>query len=95
MKKPKFDERATDLAIKRLVREIQQKKVIAPYWYLAGYHAAISDFVWDYTRNPLVSIEWEEYMQEQVEKGIVKIGVIPIKDIKIKNIGGKNEKQTS
>ena len=89
MKKSKVDERAIDFAINRLVREIQQKKAIAPYWYLAGYHAAISDFVWDYTRNPLVSLEWEEYMQEQVEQGKVKIGAIPIKDINLNSGGTK------
>jgi len=56
----------------RLVREIQQKRLIAPHWYLVGYHAAISDFIWDYTRNPLKSLDWDAYMQEQVEKGNVK-----------------------
>jgi hypothetical protein len=83
MQKPKVDERAVEIAVARLVREVQQKSLIAPHWYLVGYHAAISDFVWDYTRNPLVSLEWDQYMQEQVEKGNVKIGVISLKDIKL------------
>ena len=83
MEKPKVDERAVEISVARLVREIQQKKVIAPYWYLVGYHAAISDFIWDYTANPLKSMDWDAYMQEQVEIGTVKMEVISIKDIKI------------
>ena len=83
MKKQKFDERAVKIAMERLAREIELKKDIAPGWYLQGYYGAMCDFVWDYTGSTIVSLEWEAYIMEQVKKGKVKVGSIPIKDIKI------------
>jgi len=89
MKKPKVDERAIKVAADRLVREIKIKKNLDMHWYLEGYKEAIFDFVWDYARTPLICLEWEQYLKEQINKGKVKVGTIPIKDIKQMK-GGKN-----
>jgi len=58
---------------------------------LVGYHEAICDIIWDYTKTGLKSLDWEGYMKEQMNKGWVKIGTIPIKDIKLNHGGKKNE----
>ena len=80
--KRRIDNRAIQIAIDRLVREIKLKKNITSADYLIGYNEAISDFIWDYSRKPLVSAEWEKYMQEQEKRGNISRVSIPIDKIR-------------
>jgi len=91
MNKQKVDERLVEIALNRLGREIETKRGTIPHWFLVGYHEAICDIIWDYTKTGLKSLDWEGYMKEQMNKGWVKIGTIPIKDIKLNHGGKKNE----
>lgn len=88
-----IDYRAIEISINRLKREIKLKKNIVPGWYLQGYHEAICNFVWDYTGEPLMSLDWDDYMQEQIKKGNIKLGVIPIKVIK--GVGNEKNKKSN
>ena len=83
MVKTKIYERAMKIAEDRLASEIVFKKDTMPGWYLQGYHEAICDFIWDFVGSTVVCKEWEAYIEVQIKRGKVKIGSIPIKNIKI------------
>jgi hypothetical protein len=70
------------IAIERLVREIKEKKNKTHEMYLVGYHEAISNFIYDYTGNALISEEWEKYLEELEKKGILKRGKTSIDNLK-------------
>lgn len=87
---PKIDERAVKIALDRLAREIKNKSGLAPAMYLTGYHEAIADFIWDYTRQPLKSLDWDRETLKMHKEGKVKLAMIKIDDI---NMGENNERR--
>ncbi|OIO41733.1 hypothetical protein AUJ62_01845 [Candidatus Pacearchaeota archaeon CG1_02_32_21] len=88
-----IDNRLINIAVDRLVREIQTKSGIAPVMYLAGYKEAICDILWDYAKTGLKSLDWEDYMAEQERLGHVRRGTIALKDIKKIEKGGEKKNE--
>ena len=88
--KLKIDERAVKVALDRLAREIKIKSGLAPAMYLTGYHEAIADFIWDYTRQPLKSFDWDREVLKMHKEGKVKLAMVNIDDL---NMGEKDERR--
>lgn len=88
--KPKVDERAVKVALDRLAREIKNKSGLAPAMYLTGYHEAIADFIWEYTGQPLKSLDWDREVLKMHNDGKIKLAMVNIDDI---NMGEKNERR--
>ena len=91
--KQQVDERLIEIAMNRLAREIRTKKDIVSHWFLVGYHEAVCDILWDYTKTGMKSLDWEQYMTEQESKGFVKRGIIALKDIKKIERGGEKKNE--